>query len=146
MEVVIFCGIQASGKSSFYKENFFNSHMRISLDLLNTRNRESLFMNMCYQTTMSFVVDNTNPTEEERKKYIKLAKENQAKVIGYYFQSKIEDAIARNNQRQGKAYIPEIAIKGTFNKLEIPSFEEGFDELYYVQMKDNGFIINKWES
>lgn len=111
MEVVIFCGIQASGKSSFYKENFFNSHMRISLDLLNTRNRESLFMNMCYQTTMSFVVDNTNPTKEERKKYIKLAKENQAKVIGYYFQSKIEDAIARNKQRQGKAYIPEIAIK-----------------------------------
>ncbi len=40
MEMIIFTGIPASGKSSFYKELFFNSHLRISMDLLNTRNKE----------------------------------------------------------------------------------------------------------
>lgn len=34
MEGILFIGIQASGKSTFYKERFFNSHLRISLDLL----------------------------------------------------------------------------------------------------------------
>jgi hypothetical protein len=33
MEEIIFVGIQASGKSTFYKEKFFNSHLRISNDL-----------------------------------------------------------------------------------------------------------------
>jgi len=40
MQIIIFIGIPASGKSSFYKELFFNSHIRISMDLLNTRNKE----------------------------------------------------------------------------------------------------------
>ena len=40
MEAIVFIGLQASGKSSFYKERFFSTHVRISLDLLRTRNRE----------------------------------------------------------------------------------------------------------
>ncbi|MBN1315005.1 MAG: hypothetical protein JXA42_06040 [Anaerolineales bacterium] len=38
MQAVIFIGIQATGKSTFFKERFFNTHVRISLDLLKTRN------------------------------------------------------------------------------------------------------------
>lgn len=33
MEAVIFIGLQASGKSSFYKERFFSTHVWINLDL-----------------------------------------------------------------------------------------------------------------
>ena len=40
MEAVVFAGLQASEKSSFFKERFFSTHVRISLDLLKTRNRE----------------------------------------------------------------------------------------------------------
>jgi len=29
MQVIIFIGIQATGKSIFYKENFFDTHVRI---------------------------------------------------------------------------------------------------------------------
>ena len=39
MEAVVFTGIQASGKSTFYRERFFHTHLRISLDLLKTRGR-----------------------------------------------------------------------------------------------------------
>ena len=108
MEAIIFCGIQASGKSTFYKEHFFNSHARISLDLLNTRNREDIFLHACLSTHMPFVVDNTNPTRAERQKYITLAQLKHYTIKCYYFQTSLPDALSRNNTRQGKALIPEV--------------------------------------
>jgi predicted kinase len=144
METIIFCGIQATGKTSFFKEKFFKTHMRISLDQLNTRNKEQKFIETCFLTQHPFVVDNTNPTKEERAKYISLAKANKFKVIGYYFQSKLADALSRNSQRHGNENIPEVGIKGTFNKLVKPDPEEGFDELYYVEIDNNEFIVKKW--
>jgi hypothetical protein len=66
VEAVVFCGIQASGKSTFYRERFFPTHVRISLDLLRTRHREATFLRACLETRQRFVVDNTNPTRAER--------------------------------------------------------------------------------
>src|ERR1700749_2626356 len=126
MEAVIFCGIQATGKTTFFKEKFFKTHMRISLDQLNTRNKEFRFIETCILTSHPFVIDNTNPSLEERAKYIAIAKANKFKVIGYYFQSKLADALERNNHRSGKERIPEIGIKGTFKRLTLPTIEEGF--------------------
>ncbi len=144
METVLFCGIQATGKTTFFKEKFFKTHIRISLDQLNTRNKEQKFIETCIETQQRFVVDNTNPTKEERAKYILAAKKNKFKVIGYYFQSKISDALNRNSQRVGKENIPYAGIKGTFNRLEIPSFDEGFDELYFVEIENSEFKIREW--
>ncbi|QDW24690.1 ATP-binding protein [Pedobacter sp. KBS0701] len=144
MEAIIFCGIQATRKTTFFKERFFKTHVHISLDLLNTRNKEIRFIETCILTSQPFVVDNTNPTLEERAKYISIAKANKFKVTGYYFQSKLTDAVERNNQRSGKEKIPEIGIRGTFKKLNLPSINEGFDELYYVTAENNSFIIKPW--
>ncbi len=144
MEAVIFCGIQATGKTTFFKERFFNTHMRISLDQLNTRNKELRFIETCIHTSHPFVIDNTNPSVEERAKYIAIAKANKFKVIGYYFQSKVSDALARNNQRDGKEKVPEVGIKGTYKRLSLPCLEEGFDELYYVSVVDNMFTVKQW--
>jgi predicted kinase len=144
MEAIIFCGIQATGKSSFFKDKFFKTHLRLSLDQLKTRNREQKFLNVCIETQLPFVVDNTNPSKLDRQKYITIAKKSQFKVIGYYFQSKISEALERNSQRQGKERIPDVGIKGTFSKLQIPTFDEGFDELYYVEIKNNNFIIKEF--
>lgn len=146
MEAIIFCGIQATGKSTFYKERFFRTHMRISMDMLNTRNKENQFLQTCFLTQQRFVVDNTNPTKAERGKYVELAKQFKYKVIGYYFQSKVEDAIARNSSRDGKENISMAGIKGAFKKLELPSYDEGFDELYYVEISNDGFIVKEWQN
>jgi predicted kinase len=144
MEIIIFCGIQATGKTSFYQQRFFKTHVRISLDQLNTRNKEDKFIETCLLTQQPFVVDNTNPTKAERQKYIASAKACGYRVIGYYFQSKIEEAMIRNARRTGKENIPEVGIRGTYAKLEIPAFDEGFDELYYVEMNDENFQIKNW--
>jgi len=42
MELIIFIGIQATGKSEFYKRRFYNTHIRINLDMLKTRNKEKI--------------------------------------------------------------------------------------------------------
>lgn len=144
MEIIIFCGIQASGKTTFFKENFFNTHIRIALDLLNTRNKENKFIETCLSLQQPFVVDNTNPTKSERAKYIALAKAHQFKVIGYYFQSKLGDSLQRNSRRTGKENIPEVGIKGTYNRLELPDFAEGFDEIYYVEIENQQFNVKPW--
>jgi predicted kinase len=70
MEAIIFVGLPGSGKSSFYKERFFNSHVRISLDLLKTRHRETRILDVCLETDQRFVIDNTNPTRAERSRFI----------------------------------------------------------------------------
>jgi predicted kinase len=74
VEAVIFTGIQASGKSAFYKERFFHSHVRISLDLLRTRHREAVLLKTCLELRQPFVVDNTNPAATDRARYIALAR------------------------------------------------------------------------
>jgi predicted kinase len=145
MEIILFCGIQASGKSTFYKEKFFNTHVRISMDLLNTRNKETKFLDLSFQTQSKIVIDNTNPTKIEREKYISLAKKFKYKVICYYFISTLEVSLIRNENRTGKEKIPEIGIKNTIKKLEIPSLDEGIDELYRVEINNNHFKINKHE-
>lgn len=146
MEIVIFCGIQASGKTTFFKENFFNTHVRISLDLLNTRHKENKFIETCLSIQQPFVVDNTNPAKSDRAKYITAAKAHKFKVVGYYFQSKLDDSLQRNCRRTGKENIPEVGIKGTYKRLELPDFEEGFDEIYYVSIENQQFSVKPWSN
>jgi predicted kinase len=147
MQAIIFCGIQASGKSTYYKEHFFHSHMRISMDLLRTRNREMLFLQACLRSQMRFVVDNTNPTPAERQRYIQLAKEAHYEVVGYYFESTAKDAVARNSGRNGRSLVPEKGIYGTHKRLQRPALTEGFDLLYHVRLQPDGtYIVQQIEA
>jgi predicted kinase len=144
MEAIILIGIQASGKSTFYKEKFFNSHIRISNDLLKTKNREKLLLEYCLQAKMSFVIDNTNVTKAVREKYIRFAQNENIAITGYYFKSDIKRSLERNKKRLGKERIPDAGIFSMLKKLERPSIEEGFTKLFYVNGIDNKFIIEEW--
>lgn len=144
MEAVIFTGIQGSGKTTFYKEKFFTTHVRISLDLLRTRNREWKFLTTCFETGTSFVVDNTNIDSRQRLKYIGPAIKNRFRLIGYFFDCKLEDALERNSRRIAKENIPVGGIIATYRKLVAPKIEEGFDELYRVTVnEDSSFSVER---
>ena len=145
MQAIIFIGIQATGKSTFYKTHFYRSHVRISMDLLNTRNKENKFLETCFETHTQFVVDNTNPSRKEREKYIQWAKENKYEVIGYYFSISMAEAIQRNENRPKEEQLPEVGIRGCRSRLELPSLEEGFDKLYFVNTEHNEFHIRDWK-
>ena len=141
--MAIMIGIQGSGKSTFCQEHL-SSFCRINLDTLKTRYQEQLAIDECFKCEKNFVIDNTNPTIVERNKYIIQAKKEGYKIIGYFLESKIKDCIARNNQRTGKECIPVNAIAATSNKLQIPSYDEGFDELYFVRIDGLDMIIEDW--
>lgn len=140
----ILIGIQASGKTTF-AHRILSEYEYISLDQLHTRNNEQKALENTINTGLSCVVDNTNSTKSERKKYVDLAKENSYKVVGIYFRSAIEECSQRNEQRTGKAQVPLKAILATAKRLEQPTYLEGFDELYYVKIEDDDFAINKWD-
>lgn len=140
---IIFIGIQASGKSTFYHERF-EDYVHINLDTLHTRNKEKLLLQECVESGCSFVVDNTNPMKEDREKYIRVAWDYGYRIHGYYFQSSVSDCIARNRKREGKARVPDQAVAGTHCRLELPEYVEGFDKLFYVHMEGGKFIVDEW--
>lgn len=147
MEAVIFVGIQGSGKTSFYQDRFFPTHVRISLDMLRTRHREQILFRACLAAKQSFVIDNTNPLPTDRARYIAEAHRAGFRVVAYYFESSLRDAMGRNNQRAGKEKIPAIAVAGTRKKLQAPTLEEGFDALYTVTISPRGeFVVREGPS
>lgn len=146
MEAVIFVGIQATGKSTFFAQHFAETHARINLDTLKTRTREEALLMQCIREGKPFVVDNTNVMTRERARYIALAKAAGYRVVGYFFESKLSDALQRNTQREGKAAIPRMGIIAKYRALQMPQFDEGFDQLYRVSIGvDGGFVVRDWK-
>lgn len=144
MEMVLFIGIQGAGKSSFYQSRFLNTHVRINRDTLKTPHREKLAIEECLAHRRPFVIDNTNVLRETRAKHIQVAKAAGFRVIGYFFEIEKKKAIERNQQREGKARVPIPAIYGTAKRLELPTPDEGFDELYTVTSEDkNEFVVEE---
>lgn len=142
--LVIMIGIQGSGKSTFCREMLSDEFVRINLDTLKTRYREQALLAESIAVGKSIVIDNTNPTRADRARYIAAAKGNGYRVIGYFMQSILQDCIARNERRKGKAKVPVIAIAATSNKLEMPSVREGFDELYFVANDGKTMTVSEW--
>lgn len=145
MELVLFIGIQATGKSTFYSREYADTHMRINLDMLKTRHREKLLVEACLEAKQPFVVDNTNPTIEDRSRYIGPARNAGFSVVGYYFSSPISEALERNSQRAESKRVPDAGVRGAYSRLKVPTFSEGFDRLSYVRInEDGGFLVEEW--
>src|SRR3954462_1851234 len=144
VEAVILIGIQGSGKSTFFQQRFASTHVRINLDSLKTRHQELLLLNTCIAERKDFVVDNTNPTVEQRKRYVSPARAAGYGITGYFFDVPINECIERNKTREGKAKIAIPALYGTRKKMQPPSFEEGFDALFVVSFTENGFDVRPW--
>ena len=144
MEAIIFVGIPASGKSTFYLQRFFETHIRINLDMLRTRHWEQTLIEACIAAKQPFVVDNTNVTREERARYIPQAKAAGFRVVGYYFQSNLRDCLERNRGRAPSRVVPEKGIAARHHRLQEPALDEGFDQLCYVTISaEAGFIVQE---
>jgi predicted kinase len=144
MEAVILIGVQGSGKTSFYRERFFHTHVRISLDMLRTRRREQILVAGCLAAKQPFVVDNTNPLPGDRARYIGEARRAGFRLVAYFFQTSLHEAIERNNQRSGKQRIPPTAVAGTFRKLQVPTLDEGFEAIHTVTISSDGnFVVTE---
>jgi predicted kinase len=131
MEAVVLCGVQGSGKTTLYRHRFLDTHVHLSLDVVRTRGREAELLRTCVQDRRPFVVDNTNPTPADRRRYIEPAREAGFRVIGYLVEANAGEAFAR-------ADIPPARVAATARSLQRPTLEEGFDELWHATAAPGG--------
>ena len=147
MEMVLFIGIQATGKSAFYLEKFCRTHVRINGDMLKTRHREELLILACLEGKTPFVIDKMNLTRAERAVHINRAKGAQFKLSGYFFQSELTPALLRNARRDPPERVPEAGLRAASKALQLPSKSEGFDQLFFVRMNgQGGFEVEEWKN
>jgi len=139
---VIFVGLPASGKTTFYQRRFAATHQHISKDLWpktsNKDRRQAELMRLALSQGQSVVIDNTNPALADRAPVIALARQFGARVIGYYFTATTREAVGRNRGREGQARVPDVAIFTRAKRMAKPLLEEGFDELYAVSIDPSG--------
>lgn len=135
-ELIIFVGLQASGKSTYYRTHLAATHVHVSKDLMkNVRNREIRQRQMigdALAAGRSVAVDNTNPTPALRAPLIEIGRRHGARVAAFYFELPLKMAIARNHAREGKGRVPDVALFVTARKLVAPAPEEGFDEVRVI--------------
>jgi len=127
-ECVILVGVPGAGKSSLYRQRFETTHRRIE---------DKRRLDAALAAGVSVVVDNTNPRRADRAPLIAAARAHGARVVGYFFEVSTRAAVARNAARTGKDRVPNVAIFTVARRLEPPTIDEGFDELYRVTIADD---------
>jgi predicted kinase len=141
LQMIVLCGLQASGKSTFYRSFFAQTYVLVSKDLFpNARqrgSRQQQLIEEAFQAGKLVVVDNTNVSRAERAELIGLAQRYDAEAICYYFPPDIQQNLERNRARIGKARVPDIAIFAARKRLEVPIKSEGFACIYEVSIEEN---------
>lgn len=144
VELVVFGGLQASGKSTFYRQRFAATHDHVSKDAwLNARNRERRQRRLiedALRAGRSVVVDNTNPSSDERTPLVAIARAAGVRVVSYWFVTTVADAMARNAARAGAARVADVGIFSVAKRMRAPSDEEGFDARFEVRIATDGGV------
>jgi predicted kinase len=146
LELVILIGLQAAGKSTFRRARFDGTHAVVSKDHFpNNRRparRQEQLIREALGAEKSVVVDNTNARREDREQLVQLARSFRARAAAYFLPSSVEESLERNARREGRARVHDVGIRSTARALVVPSWSEGFDELYEVTWGSNGgFVI-----
>lgn len=145
VELVILSGLQAAGKSSFYRERFAATHVHVSKDAWpNARKRERRQQRLVEEhlrAGRSVVVDNTNPTPAERLPLVAIARAAGARATSYAFVTSVEEALLRNAGREGRARIADVGIFSVAKQLVLPAPDEGFDLRFVVRLTEAGFVV-----
>ncbi|QEL19046.1 ATP-binding protein [Limnoglobus roseus] len=149
IELAILIGLQASGKSSFYRRHLAVTHALVSKDLLRNNRRPARRQTQLVTENLtagrSVAVDNTNVTVELRKELIDLGHSLGATVTGYYLAAKLADCLTRNAERTGKNRVPDVGLFAAVKALVRPAYSEGFDRLFFVGIADGGaFDVRPW--
>lgn len=156
LEIVLFVGPPAVGKTTFYKKHFEpKGYSHINQDTLKTFEKCIQSVKETIKSSKPCVIDNTNPSKSTRSQYIKLAKELKCDIRCIHFDSPIEIALHNNvyrafcvKEKDGRTVLPYLAFGSFFKQFEPPKKDEGFrEEIVVVRFKFDGNLDerNRWE-
>jgi predicted kinase len=142
MDLVVLAGLQGSGKTTFYRARFAETHAHVSKDLFrhdhDRTRRQRRLVEAAAADGMSVVVDNTSVRREDRAELVTLARALGMRPVLYWFPPDPKSSLARNAGREGKARVPRVAVFATLKRLAPPSADEGFAEVYEVVAEREG--------
>ena len=148
LEIIIFCGSPASGKSSLYWKHFQPlGYERVNQDLLKTRDRCLKVARDNLESGKPIVVDNTNRNEEARAYWIRLAKEFRVPIRCIHLTAStrlcqhndcIRALSTGSSNPEKRSMLPSIAFRGFAQSFVEPKIEEGFQDVVKVPFKFQG--------
>ena len=147
-EVILFIGLQASGKTTFYRSMLSRSHVHVSKDnFKNAKHRErrqNRIIREALEGGSSVVVDNTNVSVSARSGPILLAREFGLPVIGYVFECTVSESLERNETRSGNERVERVGVLDAVKRYEAPTMAEGFSALFKVSLTSDGYSIEPY--
>jgi len=147
-EIILLVGSPASGKSSFAKESFVSKgYVWINRDTLKTKEKCMKATKEALDKGKSVIVDNTNPTKENRSFYINEAQKRSLPIHCYHLVTAKSICRHLNMFRENitggaHAHVPKIAFAVYNKNFEPITEEEGFNSITQVKfsVEDNLLI------
>lgn len=141
-EVAILIGLQASGKTTSYRDCLAASHEHVSKDTFRNarrpQRRQLRLVAAALADGRNVAVDNTNPSPDEWQPLIDAAREHDAEVTGYWFPADLSGSMARNTARDPRTRVPDVGLYATIKRLRRPRLDDGFDRLVVVRFDGRG--------
>jgi bifunctional polynucleotide phosphatase/kinase len=141
LELIIFVGSPASGKSTFAKKYFVpNGYEWVNRDTLKTPAKCQKAVDEALAAGKSVVLDNTSPEAATRAEYVRIAQSYKARVRCFRFTADRNLCSFLNMYRERMTngehrHVPKIAFNMFHSRLQEPSVDEGFDEVKQVFFK-----------
>ena len=140
-ELVVVVGLQGAGKSTWVQRHLAATHTVVSKDHWpRARRREARQQRVVAELLAagrSVVVDNTNPSPEERAPLVAAARAAGVPVRAVWVDTPLEQCLARvearNDAREGRARVPLVGVLAARSRFRAPTEDEGFDRVDVVR-------------
>ncbi|KAL8948829.1 MAG: hypothetical protein Q9222_005013 [Ikaeria aurantiellina] len=148
LDLVLFCGSPASGKSTFYRKHLNPlGYERVNQDTLKTRDKCIKAAESCLARGDPVAIDNTNADRETRAIWIQVAQKFKVPIRCVYFTATPKlcqhndtvRAIAGESFNPDKRTIlPHSAFSSFASRFKQPTMEEGFQDVIAVPFNFQG--------